>query len=160
MDTQSGNSVANRRLPGLAIILIAVLLLFIVTIAQVGNYVGSGQLDGGSVLTDSETNEVSEHLVLVTIESAEMRDELAFDLIALEDQLFDVVDGGGLGEVDGTGTDLETGASEIYVYGPDADAIVAAIRPVLEKWSERGAAINVTIRRGPIGAPAETMSFG
>jgi hypothetical protein len=69
-------------------------------------------------------------------------------------------DGGSLSQVDGSGTDLETGASEIYIYGPSADVIMQAIRPVLEVWSRDGLVVDVTIRRGPIGAESETLSIG
>ena len=60
-------------------------------------------------------------------------------LYQLEDNLTDAIEQAGVGEFDGheIATDLSDGS--IYMYGPDADALLAAVRPVLEASFTKGA---------------------
>jgi hypothetical protein len=156
MDTQSKTKSLARSLSIGAVLL----LLMVAAVTQIGGSQDTEELEGEDQMGEFEASDTSEELVLVGIRADDpgYRDDL--DLVAMEDQLIEIVDGGSLGEVDGSGTDLETGASEIYIYGPSADAIMQAIRPVLEVWSRDGLAVGVTIRRGSIGADSETLSIG
>jgi hypothetical protein len=156
MDTQSKTKSLARSLSIGAVLL----LLMVAAVTQIGGSQDTEELEGEDQMGEFEASDTSEELVLVGIRADDpgYRDDL--DLVAMEDQLIEIVDGGSLGEVDGSGTYLETGASEIYIYGPSADVIMQAIRPVLEVWSRDGLVVDVTIRRGPIGAESETLSIG
>ncbi len=68
-------------------------------------------------------------------------------LFALEDRLETAINKAGVGEFDGN--EIATnGSGSLYMYGPDADALFAAVRPVLEATDfTRGA--RVMLRYGP-----------
>ena len=73
-----------------------------------------------------------EHAVIVHLRLSddqfghEAEREALFDL---QDELREVVDGGGLGEFDGN--EFGGGECVFYMYGPDADRIYSAILPIL-----------------------------
>jgi hypothetical protein len=87
------------------------------------------------MLSSSGDNRVAEadaQAVLVYLRGSGLPDELYenFDVATLEDQLEEAINSAGLGEFDGN----EFGPEEIvlFMYGPNAEAIFAAIRPVLQ----------------------------
>jgi hypothetical protein len=160
MNTRWKTKSPTRSLAIGAVLLLLTVAAMVEVVTRGGGAVDTEEPERKDQMGELEANDASEELVLVGIRADDpgYRDDL--DLVAMEDQLIEIVDGGSLGEVDGSGTDLETGASEIYIYGPSADAIMQAIRPVLEVWSRDGLAVGVTIRRGSIGADSETLSIG
>jgi hypothetical protein len=54
-------------------------------------------------------------------------------LVALEDELEEALDGTGAGELDGHEIAVDGSDGLLFLYGPDADALFAAIEPVLRK---------------------------
>lgn len=70
------------------------------------------------------------------------------DLIAVEDQLEDAIEAAGVGELDGHEVAVDLSDGSLYMYGPDAEALFAVVRPILA-----GAAClrdtHVTLRFGP-----------
>jgi|EndMetStandDraft_8_1072994.scaffolds.fasta_scaffold23013_1 hypothetical protein len=73
-------------------------------------------------------------------------------LYALEDELIEVLEAGNLGELDGHEMELNGRDGTIYLYGPDADALFAAIEPVL-KASLVTQGGNATLRYGDPDEP-------
>lgn len=76
------------------------------------------------------------------------------DLATIEDRLIEVIERNGLGELDGN----EAGPTEttLFMVGPDAEQLFAAIEPVLRAYPLcRGA--RVEIRRGDAGAPTREV---
>ncbi len=75
----------------------------------------------------------------------------AVDLLLLEEALIEAVRE--VGESDGNA--IGPGEVVLYLYGPDADAILAAVRPALD-----GASLPVgshaVVRRGPPGSAEES----
>src|SRR5688572_4211671 len=60
------------------------------------------------------------------------KDRMPLDaLFALEDELVALLEGTNLGELDGNEIAIDGSDGRIYLYGPDADALFAAIEPVL-----------------------------
>ena len=53
------------------------------------------------------------------------------NLFALEDELIEAVETAGVGEYDGHEIALDGSDGYYYLYGPDADALFSAIRPIL-----------------------------
>jgi len=86
----------------------------------------------------------AEQAVLLHLDSAELH-----DVAELENQLISIIDKQQLGEFDGN----EFGADEVtlFMYGPDAEKLFAAIAPTLKahRLGRKGIAI---IRMGPPGA--------
>lgn len=69
-------------------------------------------------------------------------------LFALEDQLEDVLDETGVGELDGNEVAVDGSDGRLYLYGPDADQLFAAIQATLSAATfMRGA--KVQLRYGP-----------
>lgn len=69
-------------------------------------------------------------------------------LYALEDQLEQVTADAGVGECDGHEIAVDGSDGTLYLYGPDADSLFAAIRPTLEATAfTKGA--RITLRYGP-----------
>jgi hypothetical protein len=160
MNTRWKTKSLTRSLAIGAVLLLLTVAAMVVAVTRGGGPVDTVQPERKDQMGEFEANDASEELVLIGIMAEDPGDRDDFDLAVMEDQLIEIVDGGSLGEVDGSGTDLETGASEIYIYGPSADVIMQAIRPVLEVWSRDGLVVDVTIRRGPTGAELETLSIG
>ena len=69
-------------------------------------------------------------------------------LFALEKQLEQAIAAAGVGEFDGNEVATDGSDGFLYMYGPDADALFAAVRPTLEAAAfMRGA--RVKLRYGP-----------
>jgi hypothetical protein len=71
-------------------------------------------------------------------------------LYALEDELIAALDGKNVGELDGHEIAIDGSDGTLFLYGPDADALFAAIQPVL-KSSPVTQGGNATLRYGPHG---------
>jgi hypothetical protein len=69
-------------------------------------------------------------------------------LFALEDELSSVVDTSGVGEVDGNEIAVDGSDGYLFLYGPDADKLFNAIKPVLESTDFMKGA-KVTLQYGP-----------
>ncbi|WP_405062253.1 hypothetical protein OG474_11580 [Kribbella sp. NBC_01505] len=96
---------------------------------------------------------MSEHAVIIQIAlgedhfgSAEAREVVR----VLEREIRAVVDGSGLGEFDGD--EFGGGEAVLYLYGPDADKLYAAVEPALQALPLRP--VQVTRRYGDAGDPA------
>jgi hypothetical protein len=72
-------------------------------------------------------------------------------LFALEEKLESAIAVAGAGEYDGNEVATDGSDARLYMYGPDADALFAAVRPVLEASAFMKGA-QVTLRYGPPGA--------
>ncbi len=71
-------------------------------------------------------------------------------LFALEDELTEVLEGTDAGELDGHEIAVDGSDGYLFLYGADADALFAAIEPVLRKSAvTRGA--DATLRYGEPG---------
>ena len=68
-------------------------------------------------------------------------------LLALEDELTDALDGTDVGELDGHEIAVDGSDGFLFLYGPDADALFAAIEPVLRKSAVTHGA-DATLRYG------------
>lgn len=69
-------------------------------------------------------------------------------LFALEDELEDAIAAAAAGAYDGNEVAADGSDGFLYMYGPDADKLLAAVKPVLEACEfMRGA--TVTVRYGP-----------
>ncbi len=92
----------------------------------------------------------NEQAVIIHLDGMNLPDEIyaTCDLMTLEEKLQSVVRDG-LGEYDGN----ESGPGEtlVYLYGPDAELLFAAIEPVLREYPLCRNA-KVIIRRGSVGA--------
>lgn len=64
------------------------------------------------------------------------------------------------GEFDGTGTDLGTGEFEVFIYGPDANALVAALTPFLRESNAAGMRLKVLKRAGDVELDLEPVDIG
>ena len=73
----------------------------------------------------------SEQAVLIHISTSGVDPRHVFNV---EDDLTASVDGQGLGEVDGNDVALDGSEVIYYIYGPDADAIFAAVEPVIRRF--------------------------
>ena len=69
-------------------------------------------------------------------------------LFALEEQLEEVIVKTGVGEYDGNEVATDGGDGILYMYGPNADALFAAVRPTLEAMEFMKKA-HVKLRYGP-----------
>ena len=91
--------------------------------------------------------------VLVPLSDPELKNEREqLAVYALEDRLMRALDESGAGTHDGN--ELERGFLRIQLRGPDADAMVAAIRPLL---GEAPAGTYLAIRRGAEGTSEERL---
>lgn len=80
----------------------------------------------------ADPSTLPEHAVLIHISAPkDGSDQIGLDQI--EDPLIAVLESSGAGEWDGHETDLTTGEAVIYLYGPDADRLYAAIEPTLRE---------------------------
>jgi hypothetical protein len=69
-------------------------------------------------------------------------------LFALEEQLEQAIAAAGVGEFDGNEVATDGSDGTLYMYGPDADALFAAVRPILEASDFMNGA-RVKLRYGP-----------
>jgi hypothetical protein len=101
---------------------------------------------------------LAEEAVLVYLRGSGLPDEIyqTYDVGSLEDQLREAIDRCGVGEFDGN----EFGPEEtiLYMYGPDAECLYAAVEPVLRAYPLCREGIAV-IRGGPPGAPEREVSL-
>jgi hypothetical protein len=72
------------------------------------------------------------------------------ELAGLEDQLVEAIERGAAGALDGHEIALDGRDTLVYMYGPDADRLYAAIEPVLLMWEALSEA-RVLLRYGPPG---------
>ncbi|HVS18698.1 MAG TPA: hypothetical protein VMT18_08875 [Planctomycetota bacterium] len=99
----------------------------------------------GRIMKPEDASSAPEHAVLVHF--AYGSTDLS-RLIALEDRLEEAIGVAGVGELDGNEVATDGSDGSLYMYGPDADALFAAVRPTLEGSDfMRGA--RVTLRYGP-----------
>jgi hypothetical protein len=99
---------------------------------------------------DAETEPGEQSVVAYLESSNEERADAPQDLMELEEWLSTALAEGGAGYVDGH--ELEIGGNHLilYLYGPDADRLFEAARPVLKRWPyKRGYAVKCY---GPPGA--------
>jgi hypothetical protein len=91
------------------------------------------------------TNRPPEHAVLVRF--AYGSTDLS-RLFALEERLEQAIVAAGVGEFDGNEVATDGSDGTLYMYGPDADALLGAVRPILLATEfMRGA--RVALRYGP-----------
>ncbi len=88
---------------------------------------GSHESPQADPSTAAKGPSADEHAVLIHITPPENPDEFGLDLI--EDPLDEALDGSDAGELDGN--EIGPEGAVIYLYGPDADRLYAAIEPVL-----------------------------
>jgi hypothetical protein len=82
-------------------------------------------------------------------------------LFSVEEQLETAIAAASAGELDGNEVAVDGSDGFLYMYGPDADRLFAAVRPVLEACSfMRGA--RITLRYGPAadGVPEKHVILG
>ena len=87
-----------------------------------------------------------EHAVIVTFAYGGSTD--LDPLFALERQLESAIATARVGEYDGNAVAVDGSDGTLYMYGPDADKLFAAIRPTLEACSFMRGAV-VKLRYGP-----------
>jgi tetratricopeptide (TPR) repeat protein len=96
--------------------------------------------------------------VLIQLDGSTLPDAVYrdYDLATLEDQLAEAIEPQGLGEFDGN----EFGPENVtlFLYGADAEALFAAIEPVLKAYPLCQNA-RVIIRQGPPGSPEREVSL-
>lgn len=91
-----------------------------------------------------------EHAVIVAFDYGSTDPQPVFDL---SDRLEQAIDTAGVGEFDGNELAADGSDGSLYMYGPDADRLLATVRPVLEAAAfMRGA--RVKLRYGPAGSGA------
>jgi hypothetical protein len=105
---------------------------------------------------DKPPPEEPQQAVLVHLCGTGLPDDVyeSCDLATIEDQLTEVISQQALGEFDGN----EVGPTEstLFMYGPDAERLFAAIEPVLRGYPLCQRA-RVEIRRGGPGAPTRVV---
>jgi hypothetical protein len=80
----------------------------------------------------------AEHAVTVYLKLSDDRGGTSEDVVgldALEDRLVQAIEESGVGEFDGIGRGL--GFYDLYMYGPDADALFAAVEPLIRAFPAR-----------------------
>jgi len=94
---------------------------------------------------------VPEHAVIVAFDYGSTDPQPVFDLSS---RLEEAIAAAGVGEFDGNELAADGSDGSLYMYGPDADRLFAAVRPLLEAAAfMRGA--RVKLRYGPAGSGAE-----
>lgn len=92
------------------------------------------------------TSNPAEHALIVTFAYGGSTD--LDPLFALERQLESVISTARVGEYDGNEVAVDGSDGTLYMYGPDADKLFAAVRPALEACSFMKGAV-VKLRYGP-----------
>jgi hypothetical protein len=69
-------------------------------------------------------------------------------LFAVEEQLEDAIEAAGVGELDGNEMAVDLSDGSLFMYGPDAEALFAVVRPILA-GAECLHNTQVTLRFGP-----------
>jgi hypothetical protein len=95
--------------------------------------------------------QVQEQAVLIHLNGISLPEEIyeEFDLATLEDLLSEAIDQGKVGEYDGNEID-STGAT-LYMYGPNAERLLAVIEPTLKAYPLCQGA-EIVVRYGGPGA--------
>jgi hypothetical protein len=88
---------------------------------------------------------MNEHAVIARFEYAA---ESLDPLFALETQLEDAITAGDVGEFDGNEIAVDLSDGSLYMYGPDAEALFAVVRPILQT-ADCLRNTRVTLRFGP-----------
>lgn len=78
-------------------------------------------------------------------------------VLLLEDQIIEAVDRAGVGAVDGHG--FGDGVAELFVYGPDAEALFAALENVVRAFNA-GTGSSVLLVYGSDDARSRTIALG
>jgi hypothetical protein len=78
--------------------------------------------------TEAVGGGVSEHAVLVEFEYGQ---EDLDDLYEAEERLREVVEAAGAGECDGHEIAMDGSHGQLFLYGPDADALFSVAKPVI-----------------------------
>ena len=94
---------------------------------------------------DDETTDPNEQAVIVRFEYGST--DLA-PLGELEDRLIAAIDAAEVGEFDGNEVAVDGSHGFLYMYGPDADALFATVKPILES-AEFMKGARVKVRYGP-----------
>ena len=110
-------------------------------------------------VTQAPAEQAPEQAVIVRLPGSGLPDEVYdhYDLSTLEDQLIDAVEPAGCGEYDGNEFGPE--GTTLYLYGPDAEALFAAIEGTLRDYPLCQNA-RVEIRYGPPGSPQREVAIG
>lgn len=88
---------------------------------------------------------MSEHAVIVSFEYGSTDLEPLFEL---EEQLEALIEAAGVGEYDGNEVAVDGSDGRLYMYGPDADALFAAVKGALDSAACIKNAVAV-LRYGP-----------
>jgi hypothetical protein len=88
---------------------------------------------------------MSEHAVIVHFQYGSTELD---PLFALEDELENAIENNEVGEFDGDEVAADGSDGYLYMYGPDADALFAVIKPILESSPFMKGAI-ARLRYGP-----------
>jgi hypothetical protein len=106
-----------------------------------------------------EVNPAPEHAVLVHLKLSASpfgTDPERERVLEFEQQLEEAMLAAGVGEFDGN--EFGDGECTLYMYGPDSEALFAAIAPVL-RTSPLARGATVVKRAGPPGSPEEKLQF-
>jgi hypothetical protein len=87
---------------------------------------------------------LEDHAVIANFDYASESLDALFDV---EEELEAAVTSAGVGEVDGHEIAMDLSDGSLYMYGPDAEALFAVVRPILER-AECLRNIRVTLRLG------------
>jgi hypothetical protein len=79
-------------------------------------------------------------------------------LYTLEDKLEQVIRASGVGEYDGHEVAVDGSDGTLYMYGPDADALIAVVLPVLKGSGYMNGA-RIVLRYGPPQADVKTKEM-
>jgi hypothetical protein len=96
--------------------------------------------------------------VLVHLDQLDLPAEIVtnYDLATIEDQLVAIIEEQHLGEFDGN--EVGAAGAVLYMYGPDAQRLFAAVEPILRAYPLcRGG--RVVIRSGGPGAPEREVQL-
>lgn len=98
---------------------------------------------------------MGEHAVLVYVKPLADRE---IDLDEIEEPLVVAVERAGVGEFDGNELAADGSDAVLYLYGPDADTLWAAVDPVLRR-APLGAGSYAIKRYGPPGAEESRVAL-
>jgi hypothetical protein len=99
----------------------------------------------------SKNPKIEDQAVLLYLDVKTLSKEIyeKYDLMTLEEKIIEVIKGRGLGEYDGN--EIGSGETVIFLYGPDAEKLFAAIEPIIRSYPLCKNA-RVLIRQGGPGA--------
>lgn len=106
----------------------------------------------------SAVDPAPEHAVIVRFRYGSTDLEPIF---ALESELEKAITAAGAGELDGNEIATDGSDGSFYMYGPDADRLLAAVRPVLDAASfMRGARVKLRYGKAQSGAREHELVLG